>query len=106
MALYKKARRSRHSTARTTIVDFAVGVPRSIFRTMSVMIVTIAIALASIAAFSAVGFVVVKSAFLLVCVIGGHNLLEAMFGLTTPVVLGAAIGLEAFLWYRERNQYT
>lgn len=66
------------------------------------MIVKIAIDLGWIAAFSAVGFVVVKSAFLLVCVIGGHNLLEAMFGLTTPIVLGAAIGLEAFLSYKER----
>ena len=106
MALYEKARRSCHCTARTSSVDFAVGVPRSIFGSMSVMIVKMAIALGWIAAFSAVGFVVVKSAFLLVCVVGGHNLLEVMFGLTTPVVLGAAIGLEAFLWYRERNQYT
>lgn len=47
----------------------------------------------------------VKLGFILVCKLGGHNLLESIFSFTTPVILGAAIGIETFLRFRDwRNR--
>ncbi|CDZ51630.1 hypothetical protein [Neorhizobium galegae] len=54
-----------------------------------------------ILAFSVAGFGIVKLAFMLVCVIGGHNLMEALFGLMASVVFGGVIGIESYLWFRE-----
>ncbi|CDM59858.1 hypothetical protein LPU83_pLPU83a_0017 (plasmid) [Rhizobium favelukesii] len=52
--------------------------------------------------FSAIGFGFVKLGFAVVCWVGGHNLFEAMFGFTTPFILGAAIGIESLFWLRGR----
>ncbi|WP_312412345.1 hypothetical protein [Shinella sp.] len=54
-----------------------------------------------ILAFSVVGFGIVKLAFMLVCVIGGHDLTEELFGFTASVVFGGLIGIESYLWFRE-----
>ncbi|PZU85463.1 MAG: hypothetical protein DI528_11890 [Shinella sp.] len=54
-----------------------------------------------VAVFLTGGVLLVKLVFMLVCWIGGHNLFEALFGMTTPIILGTVIGIEAFLWFRE-----
>lgn len=41
-----------------------------------------------------------KIVFMAICILGGHNSVEAMFSVTTPVILGAAIGMETFFWFR------
>lgn len=68
---------------------------------MRARLINIAQAACGIAVFSAVGFMLVKLGFVLVCWIGGHDILEALLGAVVPIALGAAIGIESFLWFRE-----
>lgn len=56
-----------------------------------------------IGVFSAARFGLMKLAFTFVCWAGGHNLLEASVGAVASVALGASIGIECFLWLRERR---
>lgn len=58
-------------------------------------------ALGLIAALSLAGFLAVKLAFMVVCWIGGHDILEAMFGFVAPCAFGIAIGIEAYLWLKD-----
>ena len=53
--------------------------------------------------FSFIAYEAVTLLFAMACKFGGHNSMEAMFGLTTPVILGLAIGVEAFLWFRQTH---
>jgi len=54
-----------------------------------------------IAVFSAIGFVLVKLCFMLLCWMVTHSILEAMFSAVIPIAFGAAIGFEAYLWRKD-----
>ncbi|KQZ59768.1 hypothetical protein ASD54_23595 [Rhizobium sp. Root149] len=56
-------------------------------------------ALAIIATFSLVGFVVVRVIFELICWTAGHGTLENMIGLVASIGFGGWIGVEAYLWF-------
>lgn len=58
-------------------------------------------AFALISGFVIAGFLAVKLVFVAICRFGGHYTLEDLVGFTTPLVLGTAIGIETFLWFRE-----
>lgn len=64
-------------------------------------IVRIAKTLGLIAVFSVAGFAVVRLAFALICWISGHDLFEAMVGLIAAATFGLAIGIEAYLWFKD-----
>lgn len=68
---------------------------------MRIQIVDLAKAACWITVFSAVAFAIVKFAFVLVCWIAGHDSLEAIIGTIAPIVFGALIGIEAFLWFSD-----
>lgn len=68
---------------------------------MKTRVINMARAAGWIAVLSGAGFVLVKLAFVLVCWVGGHDILEALVGAVAPIALGAAIGIESFLWLRE-----
>ncbi|MCW5711714.1 hypothetical protein Q9314_02995 [Shinella sumterensis] len=53
--------------------------------------------------FSFLAYGAVKLVFAVACNLGGHNMTEAIFGVTTPIILGLAIGVEAFLWFRQAH---
>ncbi|MGV1908558.1 MULTISPECIES: hypothetical protein [Agrobacterium] len=54
-----------------------------------------------IAVFSVAGYTVVKLTLAVVCWVTGHDLLEAIVGSVASIALGAAIGVESFLWLRD-----
>jgi len=56
-----------------------------------------------IALFCAGGMMLVKLTFVAVCWIGGHNWTEALFGFVATMVLGGAVGVESYMWFRDRR---
>ena len=56
-----------------------------------------------ISIFCLAGFALVRLVFWGLCRFGGHYTFEHLAGLTTPVILGIVIGIESFLWWRERQ---
>ena len=68
---------------------------------MRARVINIAGAACCIAVFSGAGFALVKFAFVLVCWIGGHDILEALVGAIAPIAYGAAIGIESYLWFSQ-----
>ena len=53
--------------------------------------------------FSVLGFTLLSVAFRGVCWIGGHSQTEALWGVTTSVILGLAVGAEALLTWKSRE---
>ena len=50
--------------------------------------------------FTLLGALSVKLLMLFVCWAAGHTMLEGLFGIITPIVLGPVIGAEGFFWFR------
>ena len=61
----------------------------------------IACAASWIAVFSVAGYAVVKLTLAVVCWVTGHDFLEAIVGSVASIALGAAIGIESFMWFRD-----
>ncbi|WP_428411690.1 hypothetical protein [Pararhizobium sp.] len=53
--------------------------------------------------FSVLGFTLLSVSFRGVCWIGGHSQMEAIWGVTTSVILGLAVGAEALLTWKSRE---
>lgn len=54
-----------------------------------------------IAVFTTASYAILRLLFGVVCWIAGHDPVEETAGTIAPVVFGALIGIEAYLWFKD-----